>query len=156
MDNKLMPIKKEEEFDIKKLLHKFMIKWKWYVLSLVIFVILAILFIKLSTPMFAVHSQVLIEDNDEKGSTPSSTFIQSSLMQDFSGLFDVQSNVYNQMAILKTIDLLEETVNELHLNVAYYQKSGILSTELFRQSPFRVNFYPKDSILLTEFEIRFK
>jgi hypothetical protein len=60
------------------------------------------------------------------------------------------------MAILKTIDLLEETVNNLHLNVAYYEKSDILNVELFRKSPFQVNFYPtSDSVLLTEFEIRF-
>ena len=77
-------------------------------------------------------------------------------MQDFSGLFDLQNNVYNEMAILKTRDLLEKTINNLHLNIAYYKKGNIRDMETFNKSPFKVNFFPcQIHILLTEFEVNF-
>lgn len=155
----IRPLKKDDDFDVKKILSKFLIQWKYYVISLVVVFTLAFLFIKYATPLYTVHSQVLIQSNDSKGGSPtsSSAFSQTSMMQDFSGLFDMENNVYNEMAILKTSDLLEKTINKLHLNIAYFDKSSFKNIEIFNKSPFKVDFFPvSDSILLTEFEIRFR
>lgn len=150
-------VKKEEEINIQKTLGKFLIQWKLYLISLIVVSILAFLYVRYSTPLYAVHAQVLVEDNEsQSGSSSSTSFEQSNMLADFSGLFDMQSNVYNEMAILKTKDLLEKTINGLHLNIAYYRTGDIRDVEMFNRSPFKVDFMPvSDSMLLTEFEINF-
>ncbi|MEP6748591.1 MAG: Wzz/FepE/Etk N-terminal domain-containing protein, partial [Bacteroidota bacterium] len=157
--NQARLLKKEEEFDVKKILGKFLRQWKLYLLSFVVITLLAVLFILSATPLYKVESQVLIEDNSSsKGgsSSSSSSFEQTNMLQDFSGLFDLQNNVYNEMAILKTIDLLEKTINKLHLNIAYYKTGRIRDEELFDKTPFIIDYKPvSDSILLTEFFVNF-
>src|SRR5205809_4751567 len=156
--NQIRPLKREEDFDIKKILNRFLVQWKLYLISLIIAALLAFLFIRYSIPLYKIHAQVLIEDNDSKGgSSSSSSFSQTNMLEDFSGMFDLQSNVYNEMAILKTRDLLENTINNLHLNVGYYKRGDIRNIEMFiNKSPFKVDFIPvSDSILLTEFGISF-
>ncbi|HEY2725802.1 MAG TPA: Wzz/FepE/Etk N-terminal domain-containing protein, partial [Parafilimonas sp.] len=64
--NKVRPLKKDEEIDIKKILNRFLIQWKFYLISFFVIVLLAFLFIKYSTPLYKVHAQVLVEDNDNK------------------------------------------------------------------------------------------
>jgi tyrosine-protein kinase Etk/Wzc len=156
--NQIRPLKKEEEFDVKKILTKFLVQWKLYVISFIVFIALAFLFILYATPMYKVHAQVLVEDNSSKGSSSSSSssFAQTNMLEDFSGMFDLQNNVYNEMSILKTNDLLQKTISKLHLNIAYYKKHNIRTVELFNKNPYTVGFIPiSDSISLTEFEVNF-
>ena len=160
MDNNIhvRPVKKDEEqFDIKKVLNRFLVQWPLYVISFVVIVVLAILFARYSTPLYKVHAQVLVEDNDGSGGGgggSSSSFAQGNMLEDFSGMFDLQSNVYNEMAILKTRDLLEKAIKYLHLNITYFNRGSIRDVEMYNKSPFRVNYMPlSDSILLTQFNL---
>lgn len=154
MNNKTGSVtKNDEEFDIKKIFSSFLFYWKLYLLSIGVLLLLSFLFIRYSTPLYKVHAQVLVQDDQDKGA---SSFMQSGMSPDFSGLFSMQSNVKNELAILQTRDLLKKVVLKMHLNVAYYRKGDIRDVELYTRSPFKIDFFPvSDSILLFQFELNF-
>src|SRR5215471_15142659 len=144
--------KEQEEFDIKKIISKFFYHWKLFLASVIVFIALGVLFLHYATPRYTAHAKILVKDDQNKGSS----FMGLSALQDFTGLLDVQSNVYNELEILQTRDLLEQAVSEMNLDVAYFKESTILPVELYDKSPFWVNFMPKsDSTLPTELDIHF-
>ena len=153
MNNKPLSVSKNsEDFDIKKLLHQFLSQWKLYILSIIIFLFVSFLFIRYATPLYKVHAKVLVQDEEDN----SSSFMQSSMMQGFNGLFDVQSNVKNELAILQTRDLLKKVILKMQLTIGYYRKGNVRDVEIYTKSPFKINFSPvSDSVLLTKFEIDF-
>jgi capsular exopolysaccharide synthesis family protein len=153
MNENISKSKSSEEFDIKKITAKILYHWKLYLLSIIAFLALAFIFLKLATPRYTAHAKLLVKDNGNKGSFSSGS--QSSL-QDFTTLLDVQSNVNNELEILQTRDLLEEVVREMNLDVTYYKGNTFLPVELYNKSPFWVNFIPvSDSITETTLNIDF-
>lgn len=97
-DVKKRIVEDDDDFDVKKLISRFLDHWKLFVISLVACIAAAILFIRYSTPKYKVHAQVLVED-DQNNTSPFS-FIGGSQMQDLSSLFGIKSNVYNELGIL--------------------------------------------------------
>ncbi|QEC68558.1 polysaccharide biosynthesis tyrosine autokinase [Panacibacter ginsenosidivorans] len=145
--------KKEDEFDVKKLIGRFLGYWKFYVIAIIFFVFLGLMYIRYSTPLYEVNAQVLVQE--DQGAS-SSSFPSSDLMSDFGDLFDVQNNVYNELAILQTKDLLEKVVKEMNLNVVCYNKGDIRDVEVYQKAPFTVNFQPSvDTILATTIYLTF-
>jgi len=144
----------DDDFDVKKLISRFLDHWKFFVISLVTFIIAAIFFIRYSTPRYKVHAQVLVED-DQNNTSPFS-FIGGSQMQDLSSLFGIKSNVYNELGILETRDLLDKVVRDMNLNTTYYRKGRIRSVELYDKTPFKVDFLSvNDSIDASSIDVSF-
>src|SRR5689334_14238400 len=151
-DTKRKVIKDDDEFDVKKFLSRFIDHWKLFTISIIFFLLLGFLFIRYSTPLYRVHAQVLVQD--DQNNSAAASFMGSTQLQDFSSLFSIQSNVSNELAIIQTRDLMEKMVREMNLNISYYRKGRIRSVELFDKSPFSVSFIPSsDSILETTFHI---
>lgn len=81
-------------FLTKKLIFKFLYFWKYYLLSLILCILLGAIYTRYSNPMYKIHSKLLIQEPEgSKGVT--SGFLSSSQVMDFSGLVDVQNNIYN-------------------------------------------------------------
>lgn len=141
-------------FNIKNTARKFIENWKVYVISVIIFIGLGILFIVYSTAMYRINAEILVQDQDTRGT--SSSFLNTTAMSDFGDLLGIQSNVYNEMAILQSKDILNEVVRGMNLNIRYFMKNGLVSKELYLKTPFVVHFVPKtDSIPATTFDIDF-
>ncbi|MFZ1798501.1 MAG: Wzz/FepE/Etk N-terminal domain-containing protein, partial [Chitinophagaceae bacterium] len=145
-----LKIQREEEFDIKKIISKFLDQWKLYAISAVILIILGFVFMKAVTPMYTANAQVLIQDDDNK-SDPSS-FLSSTALAGFGDMLGIQSNVSNELGILNTPDLIYKVINKMNLNVKYYMNGILRPVELYTKSPFTVLFLPKsDSTLPTTY-----
>lgn len=136
----------EEGFDVRKILTKFFYHWKYYLLSIILFSFLGVMFLRYSTPMYKVQSKVLIKDPEN--SSGSSSLLSSSI-PDFGGLLDVQNNIYNEVLILKSRDLLEDVVKKMDLTKDYINKGRIRDVEMYRKTPFNVWFQPKNDSLPT-------
>lgn len=145
---------KEESFDIRKIVTKFAYYWKYYLLSIVLLSFLGIMFLRYSTPMYEVQSKLLIKDPESSSGYSS---LLSSSVPDFGGLLDVQNNIYNEVLILKSRDLLEQVVSDMDLTKNYINKGRIRDVEMYRKSPFQAWFEPKnDSLALIELQLEFE
>lgn len=142
----------EDTFNLKKIVLRFLVYWYWYLISIILFVFLFLMKVRYATPMYKVHAQVMVEDNQSGGSS----YANGGMMINLTGVTNPKNNIYNQLAILQTHDLVQQVVNNMQLNVSYYHKGSIRDVELYNTCPFQVNFIPySNTIIPAVFEVLF-
>lgn len=125
-----------QEVDFKFLVSKVLGNWYWYLLSLVLCIGLALLYLRYATPQFNVTSKVLVNANN--GNKTSSGISEGTMLSEL-GLFSDQSDVNNELQIIHSRTLIEKTVHDLQLNVTYWGQGDVRYSETYKKSPFFIN-----------------
>jgi tyrosine-protein kinase Etk/Wzc len=151
MENTISNEKQEQDFNIKALLNYCLSQWKWFFLSIFIFLSLAFIYIRYYTaPSFIASTTIMLKD--EKGTINP----ELSSLTDIGLLGKLNNNVSTEIEILKSRTLFEKTVRKLNLNICLLVKGKILNTELFQNPPIIVNFSnTKQSFYNSNFELKF-
>ena len=101
--------------------------WPWIILSVVICVGFATLYILRTPKVYTRSAEIQIKDNED-GAAPTE-------FKDL-GLFQSSSNVQDEIAILDSRDLMEEVVRRLNLDNSYYREGFFqLQKKEFREYP---------------------
>ena len=80
-----------EEENLKYVLYKYLRYWPWFLISVIVFILLAVLYVKYATPIYQTTSEVKILKDDEGG-------IDLSGLSDASTLFNYNKvNLQNEM-----------------------------------------------------------
>ncbi|SFW65218.1 capsular exopolysaccharide family [Sinomicrobium oceani] len=133
----------DEEINLRDQLDAYLVHWKWFVISVVLCVALAFVYLRYATPQYSVSATIMIKD-DKKGGMMNS---ELSAFQDI-GLFGNMTNsIDNEMEVLRSRTLMENVVKKLGLNVVYYTKGSIRTSEAYKSTPVSVNFSLPDSVL---------
>ncbi|UZS00177.1 GumC family protein [Chondrinema litorale] len=123
----------EQPIDIKSLLSNIVSHWYYFVIAFPIFLGLAFLYLKVTTPIYKVTSTIIIDDES------SSTMNTEEFFGDMS-LFGNQKNIENEIAILKSYKLVNKVVDFLDINIAYYEKGVFRDIEKYKSSPYKVTY----------------
>jgi tyrosine-protein kinase Etk/Wzc len=129
----------EQEMNLREILDKYLAKWYWLLIGMVITISLAFLYLRYTTPQYEVTASVLIKD-DSKGGGIS----EISAFQDL-GIFNGQGNLENEIEILKSRALMRKVVQELRLNVRYLLDDGPIDLEPYTNPPVSMSFQHGDS-----------
>lgn len=105
--------------------------WAFIVVSIIICIGMAILYLYFEKPEYKVSAKVLMK-TENKGFTFELSDISD---YDFSRN---TNNIDDELEVLKSRSLLQYVVDSLDLNVVYY-KPGFKSKELYKESPFQLN-----------------
>lgn len=99
---------------IRDVFYLCLVKWPWFVVSLAVCLGVATYYLLTTPPIYTRSASILIKD-DSKGKS------SSDIMESFSdlGLFSSNTNVNNEMGMLKSPDLMREVVSRLHLDIDY-------------------------------------
>ena len=125
--------------DHYKTLFKQIIKhWHWFVISLIVFISLAYLKIKSSTPQYSNDLIMLLTAQKQGGQENYKDLMQFEK-------FDVQSNIEDELSVINSYPVINKTLKELNLSVSYYSKTGLITRELYQESPFTVMIDPEYS-----------
>jgi capsular exopolysaccharide synthesis family protein len=121
----------EEEFDIRDFLSKYLSFWKWFLVCGLISLVAAFLYIRYTSSIYQTSVKIKILDNS-KGGSP---------LPELSALFlNNRVNLYNEMEVLKSHRLIDRVVKDLKLSTSYFIEGKILSTELWKDSPFKITW----------------
>lgn len=135
---------KKDAFNFREVLNKFIYHWKWFLLSIIIAITFAFLYLFITPNQYKVSSAILITalDNEAGSSSESSAFGDLEL-------FDGPKNSLDtEIGLLKAINLIKRVINELDLNITYYSKTNFVTKEIYQNEiPFNVNFFVNDSVL---------
>ncbi len=135
---------KQTTFDIKEEIAKYLKKWYWFLLSILVFGVLAFMYIRYTIPQYNVSGTILI--SQEKNVSESELAAFKDL-----GLLDNESNkIENEIQIIKSRTLVTNVINNLQLNVQYFTKGRILETENYPKSLVEMSFLAADSIIHTK------
>lgn len=128
-NNSFQPVA-DDEIDLKSLLFNLLRHWPFLLISMAIGILLAIMVNRWSMPIYKVEATVIV--SDDKPSLGTDLFDASSLLQG-------NSNMENEIGILKSFRLAEESLSELNLNVSYFGDGTILKSQLYGNIPILVS-----------------
>ncbi|MDR3651555.1 MAG: polysaccharide biosynthesis tyrosine autokinase [Paludibacter sp.] len=124
----------ELQVDFLGLFFKYVSYWKLFLMSLALCLVLAILYLKIVTPIYEVNTTILLKDDKKGGGTS-----ELGQLKDL-GLLDVKNNVDNELEVLKTSNLTEEVVRELGLYVSYTEIRSFNNKILYgNNNPLRIS-----------------
>ncbi|EIA10226.1 GumC family protein [Flavobacterium frigoris] len=130
----------ENDFDLKAFLNKYVIHWQWFVLAMCIGLLAAFLYLRYTVPQYNVSTTILVKD-DKKGGMLS----ELSAFADLGMGGGMQSNLDNEIEILKSRTLVESTVRKLNLNTTLIIAGKIADREIYGDTPISVNFMDKSN-----------
>ncbi len=140
------------EFDINALIKPYLSRWYWFIIGIVLAVVLAVLYIKTSVPVYNVRSAVLIKDAKKSLGAGVGNM---GVLEGLSGFGGMSTNsIENELEVFKTKKLARDIVEINHLQTSIYSTSSIVKKELFGDtSPIIVHIvnekknkeFPKES-----------
>ena len=131
------PVQKEgQDFNIKETLQRYTQKWFWFVLCVIIALVAAKIYLRYTVPSYQSKASILIKDDASSGN-----FGGVSPFSEAGYLGGLKTNqVANELAILKYKRLISEVVKELNLNIKYDNIGAIITSELYTNRPFVVQY----------------
>lgn len=135
----------------KQLLYLFMARWRWFVVSVVIMVGLATLYILRSQPVYTRLAFLLVKE-DAKGKT-----IGSDVASMFAnlGLEQANSNVNNELIALQMPAVVREVVHRLSLDMNYQQNGYMHKETLYgKDLPVKVQLLQKNDAETASFTMQ--
>ena len=108
---------KEEKIDFHALLFRYVIRWPWFVASVIICLAGAWLHLRQTTPVYNISASVIIKDDKKGGNSGGNLAALEGL-----GLVNSVSNIDNEIEILRSKTLVKHVVSELNLYTTYSVK----------------------------------
>ncbi len=139
---------KSDQKDIKGLVFKYLRYWYIFVIGISIAISAAMIYLRYATPMYMGETSILFKN--EKGSGPSETAVFSDI-----SMLNPQRNIDNEILMLKSKNLMERVVSELHLEISYIVEGSVRDIELYgKDLPLKIipkeyapSFYGKQIII---------
>ncbi|WP_350288787.1 polysaccharide biosynthesis tyrosine autokinase [uncultured Croceitalea sp.] len=126
--------------DLSKLIKPYVKNWKWFVVSVIVTITFAILYIRYTVPEYAIRSKVMILEDQNSTS-------ELGAFSDLGVLGGTRNNVQDEIESLNSRTNLIEVVKELGLNKRIIAIGNFKNTGLYDNPPFNINFLGPDSIV---------
>jgi len=127
--------KADEEFNLSDILMVALNYWKWYIVSVVICLLFAFLYIKRSPNVYQRQATVMIKS--EKGSSQLES--EAATFEDL-GIVSTSKSVDNELLVFKTKRLMIETARRLHLDVDYSREGHFREFNVYGSTPYTLSF----------------
>ena len=134
----------EEEINLREEFEKYLRYWPWFVVSVLLAVAIAFLYLRYTTPVYQTTATIIIKD-EKKGGVMS----ELAAFEDM-GLFNGMgsNSLENEMGILRSKRLMTEVVKKLRLNTRYFLEGNIRTTEAYAEKPVEVQLLQVDEEIL--------
>jgi len=121
----------EQTVDIKQLIFLFLNHWYLFLIGAVVALVAGFLINRYKPNVYQTTGTVLIKDAH-------SSYDATAIMTN--GSFSGYQNVDNEMAILRSYTLKDRAVRKMNIEVTYMEKGRVATSELYKASPFTVEF----------------
>ena len=135
------PLQKDD-LSIKEQIAKYLVHWKWFVLSVSIALIAAFLFLRYSIPVYSTQATIHVQDDQKGGALSESSALEG--MGIYSGF--AVNNIGNELEVLRSRRLMSLVVEELGLNLEYHSIGKVITTEKYEDAPLRVKFLEEKGV----------
>ena len=130
--------KEVESFQIKENIQKYLSYWRWFVITVLVFLFIGWLYIRYAPIIYQSTAKIKIIDDSKEldiAADPLAALAGNSSL-----------NMDNEIEVLKSYRLLQEVVDALNLEVSYYEVGTIKTRQIF-QAPFEIiKLFQEDSL----------
>lgn len=137
----------EGKIDIQELLFKYLIHWPWIAGAVVICLVSAWIYLKMSTTVYNISATVLIKDEKKGGASSQLSELEN---LGLGGLFSSSENFDNELEVLRSKTLAKEVVQQLNLYISYMDEDEFPARDMYKNSPIQVNLTPQEADRLSE------
>ena len=110
------------------------LNWKWFILSLIICLGFAAIYLRYTTPMYQASAKLLIKDNDGRSNSRNNMMNSATL-----GIVSNSTGIGNEMEILTPHSLAIQAVRDLKLYAEYFSVGQVKDLILYRTQPISVD-----------------
>ncbi|WP_034919468.1 GumC family protein [Gillisia sp. CAL575] len=137
----------EEEINLREELEKYLRYWPWFLISLILCIVFAFLYLRYSTPIYQTKATIIIKD-EKKGGIMSelSAFEDMGILSGMGG----GNSIENEMGILRSKQLITDVAKKLQLNVRFYAEGDVNTTELYVNKPYEIQILQENQEELLE------
>lgn len=140
LNTKEQQLTEEEQSSInfKTIYTIFILNWKWFLLSVFICLSIAFIYLRYKTPIYSTTEKILIKDGDNN-----SVYKRGGLraLESASNLGFISDNygIENELEILRSSDIAEQSVRDLKLYTTYYLKGRIKPRLIYKNQPLNID-----------------
>ncbi len=116
--------------------------WKWFVLSLIIFLTIGYTYLQFALPSYEVNTAILLKDDQKGGGTAEINAFKEM------GLFTQKNNVDNELEVLNKSILVQQVVRELGMYATYTQIGTLKFLSVIGINPRNAAFASYDEKIL--------
>ena len=126
----------DENINLRQILEQYLYYWKWFVLGVIIAVIGALIYLKYTQKQYQVTAKILLNEKESAagelaGLTDAATLFGGS----------ANSEVGDQIEILKSRRLISKIVEQNNLNIRYFSVGRIAEIEMVaEEAPIKIIF----------------
>lgn len=128
------------DFNLKDQLYKYAKYWYWFLLCAILALASAYMYLRYTTPLYGVSSTLVILQEDNLSEAGLSAFKELGLEQS-------QTQIENEIQILKSKTLIREVVEKLKLNIQYFNEGNFKKIEQYKNTSIKIRFFEADSIV---------
>src|SRR5690554_127265 len=134
------------ETDLREQIFIYLNHWPWFVLSLIITIGAAYLYLRYQSNIYNTKATILIKDEGNRAASELAAFQDIGVASGLSA-----SSFQNEMFVLKSNSLTERVVRKLNLHITYISEGSFRSSELYKVRPFTVSIISSDSASIPSF-----
>ncbi len=120
-------IQQEDSINIKEIVFHLLSRWKWITASVIVCLLLAVLYLLTTNNKYEIKSSILIKDNDSG--------ITETAILDELGFSSGKNNVYDEIELLKSADLIRSTIYATNHHISYRQNNGLKKELVYKKTP---------------------
>ena len=114
------------------------LNWQWFLLSLIIFISGALIYLRYTEPMYKVSSRMLIKDEDKRKNANQ----MLGNIQDL-GFLNNSTGIENEIEVLQSRILLRDVVKDLKIYTEYRMKGRVRNPVIYQAQPVNVDLDPQ-------------
>ena len=131
-------IVKNDDLNLKDIIVIFSKNWKWFLLSVFLFISIGISYLSVKNPVYDVNAAILLKEDDNNSKASSVMSMLSGLGGDLGSMMD-NSNVDNEIGVLSTRMMMREAVQKLNLNIVCKTKKGLKTVDMYPRFPYIIS-----------------
>ena len=124
--------------NFQTILAALVLNWQWFLLSLIIFVSGALIYLRYAEPVYSISARMLIKDDNSKKKNASQIL---SDMEDF-GFLTNSTGIDNEIEIIQSRILLRDAVKDLKLYTEYRHVGSVRDAIQYGIQPLNVDLDP--------------
>ncbi|WP_330745520.1 GumC family protein [Chryseobacterium sp. CP-77] len=119
----------EESLNLRKIIGKYLVKWPWFIASVLLFVIVAFIYLRYAVPQY--QSTTTLKFDKKQSDLTGALIDLDNLGLGLGNADELKSEV----AVVNSRPILMKVVENLNLNIQYYNSGEIRDSELFTKVP---------------------
>ncbi|ONG40065.1 tyrosine protein kinase [Alkanindiges hydrocarboniclasticus] len=128
----------DDSIDLKQLFFMLLRQWKIIVACVVLALLLALLYLRVTSPTYAVNGLIQVEDNKN---------MSTALLGDVANLMEVQSPAQTEVELIKSRFVLSKVIENLNLDISIQSLDNTFSNRLFKRTQYQTTHSPLQVIM---------